>query len=147
LDLFRVVQMVLIHDIVEIDAGDAYAYAPGGPGDQAEREARAADRLFGLLPQDQGRRFRELWEEFEARQTPEARFAAALDRMQPLLNNLLTGGLMWKKHGVTRGQVLERCRPIGDGSRRLWAEMEVRIREAVREEQLGAEDPPPGNDS
>ena len=84
------------------------------------RERAAADRLFGFLPPDQSTELRGLWEEFEARRTPEGRFAAALDRLQPLVNNYLTEGRSWRQHGVTRAQVIERCRPIADGSPALW---------------------------
>ena len=131
LDLFRVLTMLLVHDLVEIDAGDTFAYDEAGHGDKAERERRAADRLFRLLPSDQGRELRALWDEFEARETPEARYAAALDRLQPLLLHMPTEGKCWRSHGVTADQVLERCSPIGDSSSALWAYAQRLIREAV----------------
>ncbi len=131
LDLLRALGMILVHDLVEIDAGDTFAYDDEARADQAERERRAADRVFGLLPPDQARALRALWDEFEARQTPEARYAAALDRLQPLLLHMPTGGKCWRSHGVTADQVVERCSPIGDGSSVLWAYAQRLIREAV----------------
>jgi len=112
--------MVLVHDIVEIDAGDTYCYDDAGARDKPEREQRAADRLFGLLPADTGRHLRGLWEEFEARVTPEARYAAALDRLQPLLHNHGTQGRAWQEHGVRATQVRDRNRHIAEGAPVLW---------------------------
>lgn len=131
IDVIRVVKMVLLHDLVEIDAGDTYCYDEAAHGDKAEREQKAADRIFGLLPEEQNGEFRTLWEEFEARETSEAKFAAALDRLQPLLNNFHTTGGMWRKHGVHSGQVLGRNRPMGDGAPALWEYAEKMIMEAV----------------
>ena len=131
LDPLRARGMILVHDLVEIDAGDTFAYDDEARADQAERERRAADRVFGLLPPDQARALRALWDEFEARQTPEARYAAALDRLQPLLLHMPTEGKCWRSHGVTADQVVERCSPIGDGSSVLWAYAQRLIREAV----------------
>ena len=109
-DLLRVIKMLLVHDLVEIDAGDTYAYDEKACLDQPEREQKAAERIFGLLPPDQSAEFRGLWEEFEARQTPEARYAAALDRFQPLLHNYRTGGRAWLDHAVTSDRV--RAEPL-----------------------------------
>jgi putative hydrolase of HD superfamily len=120
LDLPRVLKMVLVHDLVEIDAGDTFCYDAAALLDQAERERRAADRLFPLLPDDLAAELRALWEEFDARTTPEARFAAALDRLQPVLHNYATEGGTWREHRVSRDQVLERNRPMGDGAPDLW---------------------------
>ena len=103
---------------------------------QPERERAAADRLYGLLPPNQGRSLRALWEEFEARETPEARFAAALDRLQPLLLNFHTQGKAWRKHGVTSAQVLQVNAHIAQGSEALWAFARNLIDEAVRLEYL-----------
>lgn len=119
-DVLRVLKMVLIHDLVEIDAGDTYAYDTKNMADQHEREARAADRIFGLLPADQAAEFRALWDEFEARTTPEAKFAAACDRFHPMLLNCLTGGETWKKHGVTHDKVVARNQHAREGSVALW---------------------------
>ena len=130
-DLGRALQMILVHDLVEIDAGDTYAYDSEGRETQAERELRAADRIFSLLPPDQAMAFRALWEEFEARETAEARYAGALDRLQPLMHNYFTEGRAWLEHGVTADQVIVRCHPIADGSPRLWQYAEHLITDAV----------------
>lgn len=136
LNLLRVLKMVIIHDLVEIDAGDTFAYDTARMADQHDREARAADRIFGLLPADQASELRELWDEFEARQTPEAQFAAAVDRFQPMLMNCLTQGAAWQKHGVTRDRVLARNRHIAEGSTALWRYAEAMIEEAVAKGHL-----------
>ncbi len=104
----KVTKMVLIHDIVEIDAGDTYCYDQEGYKTKADREEKAAQRIFGLLPDDQKKEFYELWHEFEDSLTPEAKFAAALDRLQPLLLNYTKGGISWTEHGVHKEQVLAR---------------------------------------
>jgi putative hydrolase of HD superfamily len=101
-DLLKVLKMLLIHDVVEIDAGDTFAYDEVANLDKEEREQKAADRLFGLLPTDQAGAMRALWDEFELRQSPEARYAAALDRLQPLLLNFHGEGAAWRRHGVKR---------------------------------------------
>ena len=111
-DLLRVLEMVAIHDLVEIDAGDTFAYDVAAHSDKADRERRAAARLFGLLPTAQGSRLRQIWEEFEAAETIEARYANALDRFQALLQNMHAGGGSWTTHGVTRSQVIVRMAPI-----------------------------------
>lgn len=131
LDVGRVIRMVLIHDIVEIDAGDTFAYDTAGHADKAEREERAAERLFGLLPDDQRAEIMDLWREFEDRTTPEAKFAAALDRLQPMIHNYLTEGHTWRQHGITAGQVLARNRHIAEGSEALWRFAEQMINDAV----------------
>jgi putative hydrolase of HD superfamily len=131
-DLLRVLKMVLVHDLVEIDAGDTYCYDPVETQDQAEREGKAADRVFGLLPEDQTQELKGLWEEFEARKTAEARFAAALDRLQPIVQNYHTEGAMWKKNGISRGQVVARNQPIEDGSPRLWEYVVQLLDDAVK---------------
>lgn len=138
LDLMRVMQMVLVHDLVEIDAGDTYAYDPDGHNDKGEREQRAADRIFNLLPQDQAGQMRALWDEFEAGETREARFAISVDRMQPLLHNCLTEGATWKENEVTRPQVIKRCQPIEKGSSSLWDYMLEQIDRAVDQGHLAA---------
>lgn len=120
LDIARVMTMLLVHDVVEIDAGDTFAYDEAGAAGQHERESRAAERLFGLLPDDQARELRSCWDEFEARETPEARFAVALDRFQGLLMNRGNSGGTWKIHGISREQVLERMAPIREGAPALW---------------------------
>jgi putative hydrolase of HD superfamily len=131
LDVLKVLKMVILHDLVEIDAGDTFAYDEAGRAGQHEREARAADRIFGMLPADQSGAFRALWNEFEERKTPEARFAAAVDRFQPMLLNLNTEGAAWRRHGITEDRVLARNAHIAEGSTRLWEYMSGRIRDAV----------------
>lgn len=121
-DLSRVTAMVLVHDLVEIDAGDLFAYAGAqAQADQEEAEHAAADRLFALLPASQAAGFRALWDEFEERRTPEAKFARALDRLQPMLANYQLGGGTWSQHGVTASQVLAKVALIEDGSAALGA--------------------------
>jgi putative hydrolase of HD superfamily len=137
-DVARVTRMLLLHDVVEIDAGDTYCYDPSACATQADRERAAADRIFALLPSDQASAFRKLWEEFESRQTPEARFAAALDRVQPVLLNYHTQGRAWLEHGVTRGQVIARNRHIEAGAPRLWTYIEQLIDDAVAKGYLKA---------
>ena len=118
-DLLRTLKLVLVHDIVEVDAGDTYAYDTEGHEDKVERERLAASRIFGLLPVDQAAELSNLWEEFEEQYTPEARFALALDRLMPLLHNYHTGGVTWRENGVTRAQVEERMAPVALGSQAL----------------------------
>lgn len=121
-DLSRVTAMVLVHDLVEIDAGDLFAYAGAqAQADQEDAERAAADRLFALLPASQAAGFRALWDEFEERRTPEAKFARALDRLQPMLANYQLGGGTWSQHGVTASQVLAKVALIEDGSAALGA--------------------------
>jgi putative hydrolase of HD superfamily len=124
--------MLLVHDLVEIDAGDTPIYDEQARATRADREQRAADRIFGLLPQGQGQCLRALWQEFEAHETPEARFANAMDRLQPLLNSYFTKGCTWKEAGVTKAQVIVRNEMIGLSSPRLWAYAQELINDAVR---------------
>ena len=119
-DVAHVVRMVLVHDLVEIDAGDTFAYDAKANEDREARELRAADRIFGLLPAGQESELRALWEEFERGETPNARFAIALDRLQPLLSNHHAKGGSWKVHGVSRAQVLRRMAPIELAAPTLW---------------------------
>lgn len=132
-DLKTVIETVLIHDVVEIDAGDTYAYDDAGNATKAEREQKAADRLFGLLPSEQGAHLRQLWEEFEAQSTPEARFAAALDRIQPLTLNYTKKGISWKEHGTKRSQVTARMQAVANGSETLGSFAAEIIRRAAAE--------------
>lgn len=120
IDVARTMIMVLIHDLVEIDAGDTYAYDEAAKQSQAERELAAADRIFGLLPEDAGVKLRAIWEEFEAWETPEAKFARALDNFQPLMLNNSTDGISWVEHGVKLSQVLGRNGRANLGSEELW---------------------------
>jgi putative hydrolases of HD superfamily len=116
-DIGRVITMVLIHDLVEIDAGDLFLYADAEQQDRQDlAERAAADRIFALLPADQAGRLRGLWDEFNERQTPDAKFARALDRLQPMLENMAVGGGTWTEHGITARQVLPKVGLIEDGS-------------------------------
>jgi putative hydrolase of HD superfamily len=120
IDLARVVRMLLVHDLVEIDAGDTFCYDAQANLSKAAREQAAAARIFGLLPLDQGAALRTIWEEFEAGETPDARYANALDRLQPLLHNYHNHGGTWRRHGITRAAVLRRMAPIQEGAPALW---------------------------
>lgn len=120
IDVLKTISMLLIHDLVEIDAGDTYAYDQKAHEDKREREEKAADRIYALLPEDQRDRLRGLWEEFEAGVTPEAKFAHTMDRIQPLMLNDASGGRSWEEHGVRAGQVLERNKITPEGSRKIW---------------------------
>ncbi|MFQ4141015.1 HD domain-containing protein [Chlorogloeopsis sp. ULAP02] len=130
-DIFRVIKMLLIHDLVEIDAGDTFCYDVEGNCSKTDRETEAAERLFGLLPADLGNELRFLWEEFEASETPTAKFAAALDRIQPLLHNQQTQGGTWRIHGVTRDRVMKRIAPVEVGAPELWAFIQKLVEDCV----------------
>lgn len=120
IDVLKVITMILIHDIVEIDAGDTYAYDEEGKATQRERELKAADRLFGILPEDQRKKFRGLWDEFEAAETPEAKFARTLDHIQPLMLNAASEGRSWREHDIHLAQVLARNEKTAEGSEKIW---------------------------
>jgi len=119
-DVNKVVRMLLLHDVVEIEAGDTYIYDAESRRDQEERERAAAERLFGLLPDRQGAELLALWNEYEARQTSEARYAKAIDSLLPLLQTTANGGAFWREHGITRDQVLNAKRCIADSSLSMW---------------------------
>ncbi len=131
LDVLRVLKMLIVHDLVEIDAGDTFAYDTAAMADQHAREAVAAERIFGLLPADQAREFRGLWDEFEAKDTPEARFATAVDRFQPMLLNCRSQGAAWQRHGVTHDRVVARNQHIAEGCEPLWRYAEKMLQEIV----------------
>lgn len=120
IDVFKAVTMVLIHDIVEIDAGDTYAYDAVGNTTKREREVAAADRIFNILPADQAEYFRSLWEEFEEGQSAEAQFALTLDKTQPVMLNSASGGRSWREHEVCRSQIMKRNENTHKGSEALW---------------------------
>ena len=133
IDVLKTVTMLLIHDLVEVYAGDTYAYDEEGKKTQAEREAKAADKLYGLLPEDQGEYLKNLWYEFEEQKTPEAKFARTMDCFQPLILNDATDGRAWKEHGVKRSQVLKRNERVRLGSEQIWEyEKENLIEKNVR---------------
>ena len=136
IDVLRVLKLVLLHDIVEIDAGDVFLYDTEGRAAKEEKEKEAADRIYGLLPDDQRDELRGLWEEFEERVTPESRFAAAVDRLQPLLLNTANGGEVWTRHGITSDRVLAVNRPIGDMAPALWERAQELIAHAVEKGYL-----------
>jgi putative hydrolase of HD superfamily len=139
IDLAKVLKILLVHDLVEIYAGDTFCYDPVAGLDKEEREKKAADRLFSLLPDDQRDEIRGLWEEFEARNTPEARFALAMDRLQPILHNYFTEGVQWQKHEVVVEQVMNRNKVIAQGSHKLWEYIEGIIKDSVRKGYLNSE--------
>ncbi len=120
IDVLKTISMLLIHDLVEIDAGDTYAYDDAGKKTQALREAKAAERIYGLLPEDQAKRMHGLWLEFEAQETPEAKFARTMDHIQPMMLNDASGGRSWLEHGVHLSQILRRNERTADGSEKLW---------------------------
>jgi putative hydrolase of HD superfamily len=119
IDLERVIAMLLVHDLVEIDAGDTFLYSKERAAAHGKEEL-AARRIFGLLPADQAGRFMEAWEEFEERKTNEAKFASVFDRLEPVLQNYKTEGYTWKKNGITKSQILEKNRHIQEGSKEIW---------------------------
>ena len=120
IDVLRVISMLLIHDLVEIDAGDTYAYDEEGKKTQRARELKAADRIYGILPEDQGKKLRALWDEFEEAKTPESKFAHVMDNIQPAMLNDYTKGKDWIAKGVRLSQVLERNAHTAEGSQKLW---------------------------
>lgn len=131
IDALKVMSMVLIHDIVEIDAGDTYAYDAMANESKREREVKAAERIFNILPEEQAVFMRDLWEEFEAGETNEAKFALTLDKIQPILLNNATNGRAWKEHSVLLEQVLKRNEQTKDGSETLWEYCRDMIEENV----------------
>lgn len=139
LDVDRVIGMLLVHDIGEIDAGDTMIYAEGGWAELKAAEAVAVERIFGMLPEAQGARFLALWREFEAGETPEARFAHAADRAMPVLLNLANGGQSWRENGITYERVVGRVGPpIRAGCPALWAYLEQRLEEERRRGWFGS---------
>jgi putative hydrolase of HD superfamily len=130
-DLLKVLKMLLMHDLIEIDAGDTFVYDAAGVRDQADRESVAANRIFGLLEEPEKSEFHALWREFEDRMTPEARFARALDRLQPLLHNYYTKGKAWQENRITAAQVRRVTSVIEEGSRELGALSERIIQAAI----------------
>jgi putative hydrolase of HD superfamily len=137
-DVARVMKMVVIHDIVEIDAGDTYFFDDAGSADKAAREQAAAERLFGLLPDDLAKELCQLWQEFEARETPEARFANAIDRVMPLLLNFETQGKSWREHDIHSDDILPRMAHVSAGSETIWQLIQSIVAAAVTEGYLGS---------
>ncbi len=132
LDLFKVIKMVLVHDLVEIYAGDTFAYDEVGYEDKLERETLAAEKIFGMLSPKKGQELRSYWEEFEAMETREALFANSVDRLQPILNNFYNNGGTWVKYNISREKVLKRIAPIKEVSKDLYAYAEGLVNESVK---------------
>lgn len=130
-DVLKVMTMVLIHDLVEIDAGDTYAYDEAGNQTKRQRELAAADRIFGILPEDQGKYLRELWDEFEAYETAESKYAHLLDNLQPLLLNDAADGIAWLEHGVKKSQIYKRNARIEETSAVIWEKMKEIVEEHI----------------
>jgi len=130
-DQLRVIKMLLIHDLVEIYAGDTFAYDMIGNSTKEKREKEAAKKIFGLLPQDQAEEMIELWNEFESLSSPEARFASALDKLQPLILSFHNKGWSWKKHGVVSSQIVESKKEMAEGSESLWEYAKRLIKESI----------------
>ena len=126
-DVLKVMTMVLLHDLVEIDAGDTYAYDTLATASKREREVKAADRIFGMLPEDQGNYFRALWDEFEEYETADAKYAHLLDNLQPLLLNDASGGISWREHGVKKAQIYKRNERIEETSAVIWKKIQELI--------------------
>jgi putative hydrolase of HD superfamily len=132
LDILKVMKMVLVHDLVEIDAGDTFCYDEKGYEDKDERELKAAKRLFNILPSEQAREIWELWREFEDLETAEARFAACLDRFQPLILNMNTGGHTWQKPGVNSSKVLKRNGLLENNVPELWEYVREVVEDSIK---------------
>jgi putative hydrolase of HD superfamily len=133
IDILKVLKLVLIHDLVEIDAGDTFAYDSRGREDKYEREDTAAQRLFSILPDEQKDELYGLWQEFELRETIESRFASALDSLQPLLHNYLNGGEIWEENNITSQMVFNRNKKIADGSVKLWEYAHEIIKKSIEQ--------------
>jgi len=139
-DINRVIKMALLHDMVEIYAGDTFAYDTAGYETKEKRESDAADRLFPLLPDEQAADYRALWEEFDLMETPDAVYANAIDRLQPFLNNFLTDGHTWVKHGVSAGMVYKRMEPVRRVMPQIWEFVEYVIRDSREKGFIRTED-------
>jgi len=133
IDLLKVIKMLLIHDLVEIYAGDTFAYDKVGNMHKEKREREAAKRIFGILPEDQNEELLSLWKEFESMSTLEARFASALDKLQPLILSYNNKGWSWKKHGVASNQIIESKKDIAKGSEDLWEYTKRLIQKSIDE--------------
>ena len=120
IDVLKTMKMVLLHDAIEIDAGDTYAYDAAGNQTKKEREQKAADRIFPILPEDMVKEYRSLWEEFEESRTPEAKFAHTMDNLQPAMLNAVNNGVSWKEHGIAMSQIMKRNAHTAEGSQVLW---------------------------
>lgn len=131
INISRVVRMCLVHDLVEVYAGDTFAYDEKGYEDKLARENAAADKLFSMLPPEQGSEFRALWEEFDEAQTADAMYAAAMDRLQPIMNNFMTNGHTWREGKVTSDKVLDRMQKIKQATPELWPVVEYIVNTSI----------------
>lgn len=138
-DLQRVLKMAVIHDLIEIYAGDTFAFDTQGNEDKAAREAAAADKLFSLLPAEQGAELRALWEEFDRMDSADSLFAASLDRLQPFMHNVLTGGHTWKLGQVCAAQVYARMEPIRRGIPDVWPWVDSQIKACIAQGLIAAD--------
>lgn len=130
IDLLKVIKMLLIHDLVEIYAGDTFCYDKEANGDKREREVEAAEKIFGMLAKDKERELRSLWDEFEEMKTPEALFAISMDRLQPMLNNYFNNGGTWKKFNVAKSDIYKRIGPVKKSSDDLWEYVEYMLEDS-----------------
>ncbi|MGN9163774.1 HD domain-containing protein [Tissierellaceae bacterium HCP3S3_D8] len=130
IDVCKVIKMLLTHDLVELYAGDTFCYDKVGNQDKKERELAAAEKIYGMLDEDKGKKLRELWDEFEEMKTPEALFAASMDRLQPMLNNYYNNGGTWKKFDVAQSDVYKRIGPVEKSSDELWGFVEYMLEDA-----------------
>lgn len=137
IDVLKTVKMVLLHDVIEIDAGDTYAYDTEANKTKRDREVKAADRIYGLLPERQKQEYRALWEEFEAMETPEAKFANTLDKVQPVLLNNASGGRSWREHQIKADQIMARNERTHEGSETLWSYIRNLIEENIKKGNIG----------
>lgn len=132
IEVYRVMKMLLVHDLIEIYAGDTFCYDEIGNRDKIEREERAAYKLFNILPENKGKKVKELWEEFEKMETKESLFANSMDRLQPFLMNYYSDGGTWEKYDISKEQVLKRAEPIKRSSKKLWEFAEGLIEDSVK---------------
>lgn len=131
IDILKVIKMLMIHDIVEIDAGDVIVYDKDE--EYAKKEEAAAKRIFGMLPPGQDKEFHSLWKEFEQRKTPEAKYAASVDRLEPMLQNLYRGGADWRKNGITLERIMDNREEVAGGSEKLWSHIKNEIQKCMSE--------------
>lgn len=130
IDICKVIKMLLTHDLVELYAGDTFCYDNIGNMDKRDREVKAADKLYGMLEEDKGKELRALWDEFEDQKTHEAKFAASMDRLQPMLSNYNNNGGTWKKHNVAKKDIYKRILPVKESSNELWEFVEYMLEDA-----------------
>lgn len=139
-DLLKVIKILLSHDLVEIYAGDTFCYDEEGNVSKREREVAAAEKIFGLLDHDKAEELRALWDEFEEMKTPEALFAASMDRLQPMLSNYKNGGGTWKEYNVSKSDIYKRIAPVKDSSDELWCYVHYMIEDAFQKGLINKRD-------